>query len=78
MAQDINQLKTCLLEAQLALHKLLTGQKEVTVDFGTNRRVTYSEVKIHDLRRYITELENQIAALEGGRVRGPIYTVFGR
>ena len=75
---DINQLKTWLLEAQLALHKLMTGQKEVTVEFGTNRRVTYTEVKIGDLRRYISELENQIAGLEGGRTRSPLYQVLGR
>lgn len=75
---DINQLKTWLLEAQLALHKLMTGQKEVEVDFGQNRKVRYTETKISDLRRYISELENQIAALEGGRVRGPIYQVLGR
>ena len=75
---DVNQLKTFLLEAQLALHKLMTGAKEVSVEFGQNRRVTYSEINVNQLRRYISELENQIAAAEGGRVRGPIYTVFGR
>jgi carbamate kinase len=78
MAQDLNQLKTFLLEAQLALHKLMTGTKEVTVEFGQNRRVTYSEVNVSQLRRYITELESQIAVAEGGRARGPIYQVFGR
>lgn len=78
MALDINQLKTFLLEAQLALHKLMTGQKEVSVDFGTNRRVTYSEVNISQLRRYISELESQIAVAEGGRARGPTYQVLGR
>lgn len=78
MALDIAQLKTFLLEAQLALHKLMTGTKEVTVEFGQNRRVTYSEINIAQLRRYITELESQIAVAEGGRGRGPFYQVFGR
>jgi len=75
---DVNQLKTFLLEAQLALHKLMTGAKEVSVDFGQNRRVTYQEINIPQLRRYIGELESQIAIAEGGRGRGPIYQVFGR
>jgi carbamate kinase len=77
MSQDINQLKGFLLEAQLALHKLMTGAKEVTVEFGTQRRVTFNEVKISDLRRYISELEGQIAALEGRIGRRPIYPVPG-
>lgn len=78
MALDINQLKTFLLEAQLALHKLMTGTKEVTVEFGQNRRTTYQEVSIPQLRAYIAQLESQIAVAEGGRGRGPIYQVFGR
>jgi hypothetical protein len=78
MAQDINTLKTWLLEAQLALHKLMTGQKEVTVEFGTNRRVTYSEVNVKDLRTYIAQLESQIGIAEGSGGRRPIYSVFGR
>lgn len=77
MSQDLNQLKGFLLEAQLALHKLMMGAKEITVEFGTQRRVTFNEVKIPDLRRYISELEGQIAVLEGGIGRRPIYPVPG-
>lgn len=38
--------KLWLAEAELALHKLLTGQAEVTVTFGSGKSVTYTAASI--------------------------------
>lgn len=74
---DLATLKTRKLEAELALHRLLTGSKEESVEFGPQRRVVFSRVNISDLQKYISDLSAEIDALEGRRRRGPIYIVPG-
>ena len=44
-----------LVEAQAALHKLMTGAKMVEVSYG-DTRVKYTEANADELRRYIGEL----------------------
>jgi hypothetical protein len=73
---EITELRTKLSEAKAALHKLLLGDKETQVGFGTNRMTQWQQAKPAELRVYIAELEGQLNALLGqvstGR-RGPIY-----
>jgi hypothetical protein len=70
--------KLWLAEAELALHKLLTGQAEVTVTFGSGKSVTYTAASIAQLKAYIADLENQVAECDGTTPckRGPIRFVF--
>lgn len=50
-----------LLEAEIALHKLLTGKSTVSLSHGdsagNNRSYQYSQASIEQLRTYIIELE---------------------
>jgi hypothetical protein len=75
-ADKLTQLKLYLAQAEVALHTVTLGDKAETVEFGTQRRVTFTPAKVGELRRYISELKSQIAVLEGGRGRGPIYQVL--
>lgn len=75
--EDIPQKKVYLAQAELALHKLLTGTKEESVTFGSGKSVKYTQANLSELRRYINELKDQIAACEGGgKPRGPIRFIF--
>lgn len=68
-----------LAEAEYALHQLMTGAKEVEVQFGTGKAVKYTEASIRDLKSYIADLQNQVDECDGKEVRkrGPIRFVFG-
>ena len=48
-----------LLEAEDALHLLLTGTKEVSVQYE-NTSVRYTEGNIAELRRYIALLKSEV------------------
>lgn len=61
---DLATLQTRLLEAELALHKLLTGTLEVKVEFDTIR-TTYNAGDINKLRAYIEQLKAEISAAGG-------------
>lgn len=75
--EELLQKKLHLAEAEMALHKLLTGTKEESVSFGAGKSVKYTATNISELRRYINELKDEIAAAEGtGRPRGPIRFIF--
>lgn len=67
-----------LAEAQLALHKLMTGTSEQTVTFGSGKSVTYTAASIDKLKDYIADLQNQVDACDGKTPckRGPIRFVF--
>ena len=52
-----------LAEAKEALHQLLTGRKIATVGYG-DRRVSYTQANISDLRAYISELEAECGSSE--------------
>ena len=70
-------LQTRLEESEEALHTLLIGEKEVTLEFGAGRKVSYNQANIAELRSYIARLEDQIAVLEGtGAGRKPVRFVF--
>ncbi|MCM8738297.1 gpW family protein [Azospirillum sp. A1-3] len=62
---DIETLRTRLSEADTALHALLTGGRPVRVTSGDGRTVEFSTSTAPDLRRYIAELKEQIAAASG-------------
>ena len=69
-------LKQRLEEAELALHQLNTGAREVEVrvdDFGMTE---FSEVNVRDLERYIAHLRQAIAHAEGKPRRRPILMRF--
>lgn len=75
--EELLQKKLLLAEAEVALHKLLTGSKEQSVSFGAGKSVAYTATNISELRRYINELKDEIAVAEGrGKPRGPIRFIY--
>lgn len=61
-----------LVEAEAALHRLLTGQQSASFSIssgGGSRSMTYTQTNIAQLRAYIAELKRAIAggAAVGGR-----------
>ena len=67
-----------MAEAELALHQLLTGQREVKLTFGTAKGVEYNQTNISELRAYIATLTEQVRECDGqpsGR-RGPVRFAF--
>lgn len=73
---NLPTLKKRLIEAQDALHRLMVGELEVTVSVGGFGATTYAQTDINKLKAYITELKSDIASLEGGKRRGPLYIRF--
>lgn len=70
MSVDCAQKKLWLAEAELALHKLLTGAREQTITFGSGKSVTYTAANINQLRDYIARLKDEVDECEGrGRAR---------
>lgn len=53
---------TQLAEAEQALHRLLTGSLEETVQIG-DRQVTYTRTTISDLEAYVTRLSRKTQGL---------------
>ncbi|HEY1035556.1 MAG TPA: gpW family head-tail joining protein [Pseudoxanthomonas sp.] len=80
MSVDCATKKLWLAEAELALHKLLTGEREQTVTFGSGKSVTYTQANINQLKSYIADLQAQVDECDGKAPakRGPIRFVFGR
>lgn len=62
---NIEVLKTRLAQAEEAYHKLMIGEKEVTVSVGSFGSTTYSQASRTALESYISSLKSQIAAAEG-------------
>jgi hypothetical protein len=69
----ITALRTQIAEAKAAYHKLVMGDKEVQVGFGTQRFTQWSPAKVPELKAYIADLEAQLSVMLGGLRRGPIY-----
>lgn len=65
MVVDQEILKTRLAEAEEAYHKLMIGEKEVSVSVGNFGSTTYNQANITQLESYISNLKSQIAAAEG-------------
>ena len=62
---NIEVLKTRLVEAEEAYHKLMIGEKEVSVSVGNFGTTTYNQASRTALESYISSLKSQIAAAEG-------------
>lgn len=62
---DCNDLRSKLADAQAALHKLNIGGKAASVTFGPGKATTYTQANLNDLRRYVIELEEQLASCCG-------------
>lgn len=65
MAVDLETLKTRLAEAEEAYHKLMIGEKEVTVSVGNFGSTTYNQTSRSALSLYISNLKAEISKLEG-------------
>lgn len=74
---DVATLQTRLLEAEFALHKLMTGAATVEVE-NEDMRMRYTSTNVGDLRAYIQDLKNQLvdagalSSTDAGR-RKPVY-----
>ena len=62
---DKETLKIRLSEAEEAYHKLMIGEKEVSVSVGNFGSTTYNQANITHLESYISNLKSQIAVAEG-------------
>ena len=62
---NVEILKTRLAEAEEAYHKLMIGEKEVSVSVGSFGSTTYNQASRTALESYISSLKSQIAAAEG-------------
>lgn len=60
MALDIETLKQRLAEAEEAYHRLMIGDKEVSVSVGNFGSTTYNQTTRAGLEAYITSLKSQI------------------
>lgn len=65
MVIDIETLRTRLAEAEEAYHKLLIGEKEVSVSVGNFGSTTYNQTSQSALEAYIASLKQQINVAEG-------------
>ena len=68
MVINIEILKTRLIEAEEAYHKLMIGEKEVSVSVGNFGTTTYNQASRSALESYISSLKAQIAAAEGSPI----------
>ncbi len=73
---DLTTLRQRLAEAETALHRLMTGELEVTVSVGGYGATTYTQVSSDKLNQYITRLQHQIAVAEKRPRRGPLFIRF--
>lgn len=76
---DLITLQGRLLEAELALHRLMTGTAEVQVHHD-DMSVTYQQTSVEKLRAYIVELKREVVAaggqVDGYRPRRPLYVAM--
>lgn len=72
---EITALRAKIAEAKAAYHRVMLGDKEVEVGFGTNRVTKWGQANAQQLNAYISELESDLSRLLGTPRRGPIYPV---
>lgn len=72
----IDVLKQRLMEAEEAYHKLMIGEKEVSVSVGHFGSTSYNQTNISQLEKYISALKTQISKVEGRASRRVIKVVF--
>lgn len=65
MSESIETLRQRLAEARDARHKLSIGEGVVEVQDSNGERIRYTPASAPRLASYISELETQIAELEG-------------
>ena len=65
---NVEGLKTRLVEAEEAYHKLMIGEKEVSVSVGSFGSTTYNQASRTALESYISSLKAQIAAAKGSPI----------
>lgn len=58
MAETLPSCAERLEAAKLAMHKLMTGESEVSVGYG-DRNITFRAADVEQLRVYIRELEQE-------------------
>lgn len=58
------QKQTWLAAAETALHNLATGSKVEVLKHG-EKQLTYTSVNLGELRKYVRELSDQVAACTG-------------
>lgn len=63
---DKTKIREMLVEAQEALHSLVTGTAAVVIE-RNGRKVTYTPSNKHDLRLYIGELQDSLSPTSGRR-----------
>jgi hypothetical protein len=74
---DITTLRSRLVEAESAYHRLMTGDREVEVQFSDGRRMRYSETTARDLKRYVDELRAEIVhQISSVPAAGPVGFLF--
>ena len=70
---DSVTLNARLVEAETALHALLTGRREVKVQFSmgdSSREATFTAANVAELRAYIADLRRQLGQPTGRRALG--------
>lgn len=70
-------LQQWLLDAQQALHDLMTGTKPIVVTYvqgDGQKSVTYTKANIDYLRGYIQELKAQLGITRGRRPMRPLFS----
>ena len=72
----IDVLKQRLMEAEEAYHKLMIGEKEVSVSVGNFGSTSYNQTNISQLEKYISALKTQTNKVEGRASRRVIKVVF--
>ena len=73
---ELTVLKQRLSEAEEALHQLLTGQNEASVNVGGFGSITYSAANQSELVRYIAQLKLDIRRQERGIGRRALFVEF--
>jgi len=74
--EEKKRLKRWLKEAIGARHRLLIGEREVTVSVGGYGATTYAQTDLQHLNAYISRLQQELAVLEGRGRRRPLYIAF--
>lgn len=70
---DSVTLNARLVEAETALHALLTGRREVKVQFAmgdSSREASFTPANVAELRAYIADLRRQLGQPTGRRALG--------
>ena len=71
---DLATLETRLIEAETALHRLMTGSRVEAINSPTGK-VQYTSANLGDLEKYIASLKQQIEATSRGP-RKPIFFTY--